>query len=105
MRKNFFAEKHTTIILNATIPVSLYKQLYDGLRSAIPRGQSSATSQNIPGQQTCNPLLISPRLSLLHLLNQWSKALWERTEQVQLALLRVRGDSFNLRLGSESKCI
>src|SRR5947209_19161645 len=58
--------------------------------------KSSATSQNILGQQTRNPLLISPRPSLLHLLDQRSKDIWERAEQVQLALVRVCGDSFNL---------
>lgn len=67
--------------------------------------KSSATSQNILGQQMCNPLLISPRPSLLHLLNQWSKDIWERTKQVQLALVRMRGDSFNLWFGLEGKCI
>ncbi len=41
MRKSF-TEKHDTIVLDPTAPVPLYKQLYEGLRSAILRGQLQA---------------------------------------------------------------
>ena len=37
-----FTEKHDTIILDLTISVPLYKQLYEGVRSAILRGQLQA---------------------------------------------------------------
>ncbi|HEX6557326.1 MAG TPA: GntR family transcriptional regulator [Ktedonobacteraceae bacterium] len=37
-----FTEKHATIILDSTLLVPLHKQLYEGVRSAILRGQLQA---------------------------------------------------------------
>ena len=37
-----FTQKHSTIILDPTLSVPLYKQLYEGVRSAILRGQLQA---------------------------------------------------------------
>ncbi len=41
MRKSF-TEKHATIVLDPTAPIPLHKQLYEGLRRAILRGQLQA---------------------------------------------------------------
>src|SRR2546429_8319146 len=54
-----FMEKHATIILDPTVAVPLHKQLYEGVRSAILRGQLQAGERVPPTRAFARELGVS----------------------------------------------